>query len=62
MRKVIILIAPNATTKVEAEGFTGPGCTEATLPFLTRLGRTTKHTIKPEMYQSEAAQYEKETQ
>ncbi len=46
--KIIITIdATNLTTYVEAEGFSGNACLEATAPFEGALGKVGKRKFKP---------------
>lgn len=49
MRRIKIEIAPNGETKVDALGFTGSNCVEATA-FLRQLGSVQQEDIKPEYY------------
>lgn len=49
-RTIVIDISPAGTTKIEANGFNGCGCTEATEKIELVLGGGQKKTPKPEMY------------
>lgn len=50
-KNIVIDISPAGTVKIEANGFNGCGCTEATEQIELVLGGGTKKTTpKPEMY------------
>jgi hypothetical protein len=50
-KNIVINISPAGTTKIEANGFQGCGCTEATEQIELVLGGGQKKTTpKPEMY------------
>jgi len=53
MSKTIeVIISPDAVTKVEAKGFTGRSCLEATKFVEECLGGTLSRHLKPEVHQS----------
>lgn len=51
MEKIIVKILPNGSIKVEAEGYSGNSCEEAT-KFLKALGTVEGETQKPEYYET----------
>lgn len=51
MKKVIVTITPEGKILVEAEGYTGNSCEEAT-KFLRSLGTVTEEQKKPEYYEA----------
>lgn len=53
MKKVVITIKKNGETSIEAVGFQGQGCTQATEPYEKALGEVQKREIKPEAYVEE---------
>lgn len=50
MKQVIVKIALDGATVVEAIGFTGTSCKDATRPIEEALGAVQKQTPKPEQY------------
>ncbi len=57
MQKIIVTISPEGGIKVEAEGYTGNSCEEAT-KFLKSLGTVTEENKKPEYYETPQIQEE----
>lgn len=55
MREIIITIAPDGDTKVEAVGFQGAECLKATAAIERALGKTTGDVKKPEFQQTTTA-------
>lgn len=51
MKKIIVKILPDGTMTVEAEGYTGNSCEEAT-KFLKALGEVTGENNKPEYFET----------
>jgi hypothetical protein len=51
MKTIEITIDESGKTTVEAQGFTGSSCTDATKAIEQALGATTHDTKKPEYYQ-----------
>lgn len=51
MKKIIVTISPIGKISVEAEGYTGNSCEEAT-KFLKALGTVTEEQKKPEYYET----------
>lgn len=51
MQKIIVKIPPDGTITVEAEGYAGNSCEDAT-KFLKKLGAVTGETLKPEYYET----------
>lgn len=51
MQKIIVKILPDGSMKVEAEGYTGNSCEEAT-KFLKALGTIEGETQKPEYFEA----------
>lgn len=54
MKQIKIVIDVEGGVIVEAIGYKGRGCKEATKALESALGAVTKDTDKPELYQSEA--------
>jgi len=54
-QSVVVVCHPTGRVSVEANGFQGVGCTEATEQIEIVLGSKTKREPKPEYYQSPAA-------
>jgi len=50
MRKIIVKLTPDGLIQVEAEGYTGTSCEEAT-KFLQQLGSVAGVEKKPEYYE-----------
>lgn len=48
--EIIVTIAPDGTIKVEAQGYTGPGCVDAVKKFSEALGLEEESEHKPEFY------------
>jgi hypothetical protein len=55
MKTIEITIDESGKTTVEAQGFTGSSCTDATKAIEQALGATTHDTKKPEYYQKTQA-------
>ena len=51
-----INIAPDGSLQVDAEGFIGNGCTDATAALEQALGRVTERLRKPEYYRRQRRQ------
>ena len=51
MKKLIVTATPSGKTTIEAEGFHGVGCTQASAFLERALGTVTSRTDKPEMHQ-----------
>jgi acylphosphatase len=51
MEKIIVKLLPDGSIKIEAEGYTGNTCQEATR-FLERIGTVSGENIKPEYYET----------
>ena len=49
-KTITIIVAPDGKTKVEAHGFDGQSCTDATKFLETALGRKTEQQFKPEYF------------
>jgi len=49
-KTITIIVAPNGKTKVEAHGFDGQSCKDATKFLETALGRKTAEQFKPEYF------------
>ena len=50
MKTITLIISPDGQTKVEAHGFDGQSCTDATKFLETALGRKTAEQFKPEYF------------
>ena len=46
--RILVRVAPDGALSVEAEGFQGKGCEDATRPFEQALGVRAERTLKPE--------------
>lgn len=57
MKKIIVTISPEGKISVEAEGYAGNSCVEATR-FLKSLGTVTEEQKKPEFYEAPLQQEE----
>lgn len=57
MKKIIVTISPEGKIRVEAEGYSGNSCEEAT-NFLKSLGTVTEENKKPEFYEAPLLQEE----
>jgi hypothetical protein len=55
-RRILVKVSPTGGIIVEAEGFHGRGCTEATKAIEEALGTRTARTLKPEFVRQEASQ------
>lgn len=47
MKEIIITVKPDGTTEIEAKGYKGRSCLEATKPFEEKLGIVEKRKMKP---------------
>lgn len=54
--RILVKISPSGGITVEAEGFQGKGCTDATKAIEEALGSRTARTLKPEFARHEARQ------
>jgi len=54
MKTVIVEVDVTGAVKIEGQGFKGVGCKKATEAFERALGKCTKSTPKPEMYQHDS--------
>lgn len=52
-KKLIVTATPQGKTTIEAEGFHGQGCTQASAFLEKALGTVQSRTEKPEMHQIE---------
>ena len=50
MKQIIIDIKPDGSVKIEAVGFQGQSCLEATKPFEEALGKVEAREEKPEYF------------
>lgn len=50
--RILVRVAPDGALSVEAEGFQGKGCEDATRPFEQALGVKVQRTLKPEHRQT----------
>jgi hypothetical protein len=53
MRSIELTFKTDGTTKIEAIGFQGKGCQQATADFEKALGSVTDDRKKPEFYQKQ---------
>lgn len=53
MKKIIIDIRKDGTTKIEAVGFKGDSCEKATQPFEDLLGEVTDKELKNSYYEQD---------
>jgi len=51
MKKLIVKIADDGQTTIEAEGFKGSACLEASKRYIEGLGRESSSQKKPEFYE-----------
>lgn len=51
MKKLIVTATPSGKTTIEAEGFHGQGCTQASAFLERALGTVESRTDKPEMHE-----------
>lgn len=56
MKTIIVEISTTGEVKIDAVGFKGKACTQATNAIEIALGKTTAKTIKPEYNQIEIQQ------
>lgn len=49
-QKIVVDISPDGEVRIEAQGFVGCGCTEATRLLEQALGGRVERTLKPEYY------------
>jgi hypothetical protein len=56
MEQIIVIIGKDGTATIEAVGFTGSSCEAATRPLEAALGVVADRTLKPEYFETEAAQ------
>ncbi len=52
MEKVIVRAAPTGKVEIEADGFKGEACTEATKNLIKAVGPPTDDKPKPERYET----------
>ena len=55
-RRILVKVSPTGGIIVEAEGFQGKGCTDATKAIEEALGSRTARTLKPEFVRQVASQ------
>jgi hypothetical protein len=55
-RRVLVKVSPTGEITVEAEGFRGKGCIDATKAIEEALGTRTSRGLKPEFQRQEATQ------
>ncbi len=55
-RRILVRVSPTGEISVEAEGFRGKGCIDATKAIEDALGTRTARTLKPEFLRQEANQ------
>lgn len=58
MPKLKFRIKPNGQVAIDADGFRGEACREATKTFIERLGVVSDEKPKPEMYENASVQDE----
>jgi hypothetical protein len=58
MKKIKVTIDKNGIPRIEAEGFAGVGCKDATRPIEDAFGGKGQSTEKPEIYLEEENQTE----
>jgi hypothetical protein len=51
-KTIIVVVKPDGSVKVEAQGFTGTGCQAATRAIEEALGLKKSDTMKPEYYEN----------
>lgn len=61
MKSIEITFPLEGEIEVEANGFRGPACAKATADFIEALGTKTSETKKPEYYQADVAQKQKQS-
>ena len=54
-KTIEVIVGPNGQIRVEARGFDGASCLEATKELEQALGQTASRRRKPEFYRSRAA-------
>ncbi|MBX3743550.1 MAG: DUF2997 domain-containing protein [Akkermansiaceae bacterium] len=55
-RRILVKVSPTGGITVDAEGFQGKGCTDATKAIEEALGSRTARTLKPEFQRKVASQ------
>ena len=55
-RRIHVKVSPSGEISVEAEGFNGKGCIDATKAIEDALGTRTGRTLKPQFVRQEAGQ------
>lgn len=55
-KQVIIQVSPDGEVKIEAVGFRGTACEQATRALETAMGKVGKRSRKPEYHQQQAQQ------
>ena len=57
MQRIIIEISPRGKTKIEADGFAGPGCQSVLDNLVSSLGKKTVDSCetKPEFYMTQSS-------
>ena len=55
-RRILVKVSPTGGITIEAEGFQGKGCTDATKAIEEALGSRTARTLKPEFVRQVASQ------
>ncbi len=55
-RRIVVKVSPTGEIAVEAEGFKGKGCIDATKAIEEALGTRTSRGLKPEFQRQEATQ------
>lgn len=53
MKEIIVTIKPDGSIQVEAVGYKGESCKDATKAIEKALGIVSKETLKPEYYEKE---------
>lgn len=53
MSQIIITISPDGNYQIEAQGYTGSSCTEATASLERALGKAEKRDYKPEFHNAQ---------
>ena len=56
MKEIIVTVDKEGKAEVEAMGFKGSGCKDATKAIEKALGLLTKDTVKPEFYEKATVQ------
>ncbi len=55
-RRILVKVSPTGGITIEAEGFQGKGCTDATKAIEEALGARMARTVKPEFARQETRQ------